>query len=298
MTRIQADFALLMVAFIWGTAFIAQKAGMDGLGPLAFVGVRFLMSSAFVLPFVFRERTRWMALSRRDVLPLVILCISFAGGAILQQVGIKMTSVTNAGFLTSLYVLGVPLVAWVIFRVRPPAVTWVCCCMALMGVWFLNGGSLSSIGPGDIMIIGCAVCFAIQVALVGLMVQRTNLPLTLSLVQYAFCAVIALACAGVTEDVSLDVIARNFWPLFYAGVISGGIAFTLQAVAQRYTPPADAAVILASEGLFAAMAGAMIYRERLGAMGFAGCGLIMAAILTVEMVPVLKKSLSRTARAG
>lgn len=294
MTRLQADLLLLLTALIWGTAFIAQKTGMDGLGPLAFAGIRFVLSFVFILPMVWLEWRRAGAAQRAGLRPgpVIALCMVFAAGVVLQQVGILHTTVTNAGFLTGLYVLGVPFAAWVLFRTRPDARVWLCGLIAVTGIWFLNGGSLTAVGYGDFLILLCAVCFAVQVALLGLLVQRSGMPLTLSLIQYGGCATLALMAAFTFETVTWNAVMVNAGPLLYAGVVSGGVAYTLQAVAQRHTPPADAAVILSGEGLFAALAGAVLLGEVLGPMGFMGCALIMLAILLVEVGPAIRRHLS------
>ncbi len=284
MSRLQADLLLLVAAIIWGTAFIAQKTGMEGLGPYTFIGIRFVLSFLVVLPFSLRElRNRKAAAKSIGSGWVVLLCASFTLGVIFQQVGIQHTSVTNAGFLTGLYVVGVPLVAWLLFR-RPPA--WIMapiCLLAVSGAWLLNGASLTTFRSGDLMIIVCAICFSVQVVMLGHIVQKTGLPFAYSVLQSAVCAIAALALAFVLEDISMAAIIANAPQLIYAGVISGGIAYTLQAVCQQHTPPADAAIILSGEALFAALAGVWLLGDHLDPIGWLGCGLILAAILLVEV---------------
>lgn len=285
MTRLQADCLLLLTALIWGTAFIAQKTGMDGgLGPYGFVGVRFLLSFLVVLPLAWCERRK--APVRAEKLNPVwvwLLCTVFVGGVILQQIGIQYTSVTNAGFLTGLYVVGVPFVGWLLFRRRPAWIVLPACLLAVAGTWLLNGASLTRIGYGDMMVLLCALSFAVQVVVIGYIVQKTARPLFYSVLQYGCCAFVGLALALICETINADVLLQNAPQLLYAGVVSGGIAYTLQAVAQQHTPAADAAVILAGEALFAALAGMILLGDRLDMMGWAGCGLIFAAILLVEI---------------
>lgn len=289
MSRLRADFLLLITAIIWGFAFIAQKQGMDdGLGPLGFVGVRFLMSLIIILPFVMRESRRAAnPVEHRYAWPAVILCFVFLSGVILQHVGILYTTVTNAGFLTGLYVIFVPMAAWVLFRKPPAGIVWGACVIALMGVWFLNGMSISlfggATGKGDAMILGCAFFFGMQVALIGWLVQRTRRPFFFAAIQYAVCAVVGLAAGVFIEGISMAAIEANIMPLLYAGLISGGIAYSLQFVAQQHTPPADSAVILSGEAFFAAIGGAVMLGERLSSTGWIGCGLIVLAILITEV---------------
>lgn len=288
MSRLQADCLLLLTALIWGTAFIAQKTGMEGLGPYGFVGVRFLLSFLVVLPLAFLEHKKARpAAGELHPFWVLLLCAVFVGGVILQQIGIKYTSVTNAGFLTGLYVVGVPFVGWLLFRRRPAWTVLPACLLAVTGTWLLNGAALTRIGYGDLMILLCALSFAVQVVVIGYIVQKTARPLYYSLLQYGGCAVVGLILACVFEGITGDVVLQNAPQLLYAGVVSGGIAYTLQAVAQQHTPAADAAVILAGEAFFAAFAGMILLGDRLNVTGWIGCGLIFAAILLVEIGALL-----------
>lgn len=283
MTRLQADALLLLTAIIWGTAFIAQKTGMNGIGPMGFVGVRFLLSFLVVLPFALRESRRRTALARADLWPGFALCVVFFLAAALQQAGLVTASVTHAGFLTGLYVVFVPFFAWVLFRQRPGRLVWPAAFLALGGVWLLNGArGFEHFVPGDWMVLGCAVFCALQVCLIGTIVQRTYRPLTFCALQYLFTGVAGCILAACFETTDITAYAENMGPLLYAGIASGGIAFTLQAVAQQYSPPSDAAIILSGEALFAALAGYLLLEERMGSAGWSGCALIFAAILMVE----------------
>jgi len=285
MSRLRADALLLLVAVIWGFAFIAQKAGMQSLGPFGFGGGRFLLSFLVVLPFAMREVRK--VIDRRALVLCVPLCIAFFGGVILQQLGLQTTSVTNAGFLTGLYVIFTPLLALVFYRKAPGPTVWVACAMACAGTFLLSGGRLDAFVAGDWLIMASAICFAVQIMLLGYLVQRTGRPLFLACVQYAFCAIVGLSVAAFTEPLNFAAIADSWLPLLYGGVISGGIAYTLQGVAQQYAPPSDAAIIMSAEALFAALAAAVILHERLTPMAWAGCGLLFSAVLVVEAAAYL-----------
>lgn len=290
MSRLRADGLLLLTAIIWGFAFVAQKTGMEGLGPFGFIASRFILSFVVVLPFALREhRTYGPPDGKSGGLVLALSFIFFVGVA-LQQAGIGLTSVTNAGFLTGLYVLGTPAVAWALWKYKPSAIILPACLTAVAGTWFLNGASLDRFHAGDWLVLACALVFSVHVPLLGYTVQRVRRPLTLSAAQYAICAVLGLiACVLFEGGIGLDALRSNALQIFYAGVISGGVAYTLQAVAQQHTPSADAAVIMAGESLFAALGGALLLGERLQGIEWLGCALILAAILLVECVPVLRK---------
>jgi drug/metabolite transporter (DMT)-like permease len=293
MSRLRADLCLLLTAIIWGGAFIAQKTGMNGLGPFGFTGARFVLSFLVVLPFALKEARKAKALTRQDWIQSIILCTVFFLGVVMQQVGMMTTTVTNAGFLTVLYVVLVPFVAMFMFRRRPHWITAPACLMAFAGIWLLGGGSLSAFRYGDWLMLLCAVCFAVQVPLIGLMVQRTGRPLTFAVMQYAACAVAGLAVALACEGMSVAALQANLVQIGYAGLISGGIAYTLQAVAQQHTPPSDAAVILSGESFFAAIFGILLLGEHLTSAGRAGCALILAAMLLVETGVFLPAIFSR-----
>jgi drug/metabolite transporter (DMT)-like permease len=284
MTRLRADLLLLITAIVWGTAFVAQKTGMEGVGPFGFAGVRFVFSLMVVFPLVMLEARhgRGVAFTRQDWWITALMCMAFIGGVILQQAGILHTTVTNAGFLTGLYVVIVPFIVWIMFRTPPAPVIWAASLLAIAGVWLLNGASLTSIGLGDWLVVGCAACFAVQVVLMGVLARRTRRPMLLSAVQYAACAIVGTGLGIGFEGLNLEAVQIDLWPLLYAGVISGGIGYTLQAVAQQHTPSSDAAIIMSGEALFAALAGAILMGDRLDFMGWAGCGMIFAAILLVE----------------
>lgn len=290
MTRLRADFLLFITAVIWGTAFIAQKTGMEGLGPFGFIAARFSLSLLIILPLAIREARLKPVWPQGIGFRLFLFCAVFCGGVIAQQTALLSTSVTNAGFLTGLYVVFTPFAAWILFRHPPGRLIWPACAVAVAGIWLLSGPSLSVFHPGDWLALACAALFGGQVALIGFLVQKTGRPLAIVVIEYASCAALAWLCAFSFEEVTLAGFRDNAAQIAYAGIISGGIAYTIQAVAQQYTPPSDAAIIMAGEALFAALAGAWLLGERLDAGGWLGCALILCAIAMVELRALLKKS--------
>lgn len=284
MTRMRANQLLLLTAFLWGMAFVAQKTGMDGLGPAGFTGIRFLLAALVILPLVLREwrQEKSPPMSRKHKYGAALLGVIFFLAVVLQQAGMMTTTVSNAGFLTGLYVIFVPFFAWMLFR-RPPArIVWPSCLLAFAGVWLLSGGAPAQFTTGDWLVLASALLYGVQIPLVGFLAQGTGRPFTLALVQYAACVVLGLVVAVAFEPLSLAGIQNNLIQILYAGVISGGIAYTIQIVAQQYTAPSHAAIIMLMEAPFAALAGAVLLGERLGAWGLAGCGLIFAAALLAE----------------
>ena len=295
-SRLQADLLLLLTAAIWGLAFVAQKSGMAGLGPFGFVGLRFLLSTLVVLPLAFREwknHAGLPAMTGKDWGLMGVLSLVFFAACYLQQAGMVSASVTNAGFLTALYVVFVPVIGLVVFRHRQSIIVWPACAIAIAGVWLLNGGRLDHLSTGDLLVIACAAAFGLQINLMGIVVRQSARPFTICVAQNAVTALAALALAAANEHITLSGIQASLIPLLYAGIISGGLGFALQAFAQQHTPSADAAIIMSGEALFAAVSGAVLLGERLGAINWLGCGLIFAALLLVELYPYVLKAIRR-----
>jgi drug/metabolite transporter (DMT)-like permease len=261
---------------------------MGSLGPFGFSAVRYLLGTVAVLPLAIWEWRRVQPhLTRRDLVAIAVLCLSFFLGVYLQQAGLTTTSATNGGFLTSLYVLFVPLIALAAFRRLPHPVVWVSMPMAILGVFLLNGGRLDHFGTGDLLVLGCALAWAVQVLILGDIARSTRLPITVSV--FCFVATAALSFGGAFAFERLDFagIAGAWVEILYAGLLSTAVAFTLQAIAQQYVPPANAAIILSAESLFAGLGGALLLGERLPPIGYLGAALIFCAIVLVETVPAL-----------
>lgn len=291
MSRFQANLLLTLVALIWGSAFVAQSHGMADVGPLLFTGVRFLIGSAVVLPLAVRE---WRALGREgcplnraDGWHIVALGGLMTLGAVMQQIGIQFTSVTNAGFLTAVYVPLVPVLAWVLLRQVAHWSVWPAAAGCLAGAFLLSGAHDLHIGLGDLWVLGSAVPWAVHVLMVGRWADRMGAPFLVASGQFAVCGVLSLAAAAVMEPVRWAGIQAAAWPILYTGVLSVGIAFTAQVVAQRYAHAADAAIILSSETLFAAAFGYALLGERLNDAGLLGCGLMLGCILLVQLMPLV-----------
>jgi drug/metabolite transporter (DMT)-like permease len=295
MPRPLATLMLLVTTLLWGLAFSAQKSGMAGIGPLTFAGARYALATLIVLPLVAIEWRHRRPVGRGELMLLAVLCLAFFLGVYLQQAGLVTTTDTNGGFITSLYVLFVPLIALAAFRQGPHPIVWIAMPLALIGVYLLNGGHLDRFNFGDLLVVGSALCWAVQVLLLGRLANSTGLPITISVLCFATTAVLSGAGSLLFESPALAGIAANGMQLLYAGIFATAVAFTLQAVGQRYVPPANAAIILSAESLFAAFGGALFLGERLPPIGYLGAGLIFAAIVLVEAVPaVLARKSERT----
>jgi len=290
MTRLTANSLLLIAAAIWGSAFVAQSTAMDDMGPLMFTGLRFLIAAAVVAPFAWRERQqrRDLPLTARHMRTFFLIGIVFFFGIVIQQYGLLVTTVTNAAFLTALYVVLVPLLGFVAFREKPHPVLLPAAFVALFGIWLLGGGGLDALNWGDGAMVVCAFFWALHVGLIGRIGASSGRPLALAFAQFLVVGCIGFGAGLIVEGITLAALEGAAFELFYTAVLSGGLAFTLQVVAQRWTQAADAAILLSSEALFGALAGALLLGERLDALGLTGCALIFFAILAVQLVPMIE----------
>ena len=291
MSRPVAVLLLVIATAIWGFAFVAQKSAMDHMGPLSFSGTRFLLGGIVLLPFAVLELRRKNAkpsqFSPRLWLLIGLLCAAFLIGSVLQQYGLALTSVTNSGFLTALYVLFVPLIAFIAIRQRPHPIIYIGAPLALIGIFYLNGGQLADFRFGDLLVVISAGFWGAHVFLLGMLSRDTALPVALSAVTFLATGLICLAFAAGFDTAGFSGLVEVWPQLLYTGILSTALAFTLQAIAQQHVPAANAAIILSAESLFAALGGALLLGERLTVVGYAGAGLIFFAILLVEAGPAL-----------
>lgn len=287
-TRLQADALLLFTACIWGFAFVAQKQSMAGIAPMAFVGVRFLLSALVVAPMAWVETRSNQSLpkfSPIDWALLVGLVSSFTLGASVQQFGLLTATATSAGFLTITYVVFVPILTAVVFRGTQHWLSWPACAIALLGVYFLNDVGTGQLSGGDWLLLGCAVCFAFQIILLGMVVRRMHRPFLVCLLQNLVCAAVGLSWAYVAGEIHWPSLTSYWAPILYAGVISGGLGFAIQAFAQQHTPTTHASIIMSTEALFATIGGVLLLGEHLNFLKSVGCGLIFIAILIIQCSP-------------
>ncbi|PCH48440.1 MAG: EamA family transporter [Hyphomicrobiales bacterium] len=295
MSRITANFLLLLAGFVWGLGFVAQDTAMLYIGPFQFVGFRFALATLVVAPFAFLEarklkvRGKFVPFSRIQKLSLFGVGVVFFSMMILQQIGLLATSVTNAGMLTGLYVIFVPLIALAVLKERQTIIVWPASLLALGGIWLLGGGGIDQFSWGDGLVVAGAIFAAIQVIMIGRLSSWLHRPVAVATIQFAVCAVLSFIGFGAVQiggwglepAFHLPDLVNALPEIIFAACFAGGLAFTLQAIAQRHTPAADAAVLLSSEALFAAIAGAILLGERLDWLGYLGCTLMLLAIILV-----------------
>lgn len=277
---------LLTAGAIWGMGFVSQQTAMDHVGPWFFIAIRFAIAALAMLPLALREIARAERhVSRGEYAKFALIGLFFFLGNGAQQVALLTTSVTNAGFLTALYIIIVPVLGVILFRHMPHWIIWPASALALSGIYLLSGGHLDALASGDLLTLLCATFWAAQILLIGRFGQQSRLPVTLSVVQFAVTALMAAAVTLALERVDPYAALLASPEILFSGVVAGGLAFTFQAVGQLHTTAPQAAIFLSSEALFAALFGALILGDRLPPVAWLGCALIFVAILAAELIP-------------
>ena len=286
---VRSNALLLITAVIWGFAFVAQRVGMEYLGPFTYNAARFTLGSLSLLPLLFISRDERPASENiipRPSLKLVVFGGFAAGfmlfmGMSLQQVGLVYTTAGKAGFITSLYVVIVPILA--LFWKQPTnSGTWIGVSLAAIGLYFLSVTEKFSIEFGDLLVFFCAFFWAGQVLIISWLSPRIQ-SVKLAFTQFVVCACLSLVVAVIFEDISWTALTQAIWPILYSGILSSGVAFTFQVIAQRHTHPAHASIIMSMEAVFAAIGGWLLLNEVLSMRGLLGCGLMLGGMLLSQL---------------
>lgn len=284
---LRADFLMLITAMIWGSAFVAQRVGMDSIGPFLFTGLRFALGALALLPLLLyqgRHAARHEPFLQRGLLlGGLAMGLALTVGINLQQVGLLFTSVTNSGFITGLYVIVVPLLGLLIGN-RTGTGTWLGALLAVGGMALLSIGENFQIASGDWIQLAGAFIWGLHVLLVSFFVSRHD-AIRLAFLQFATCAVVSLILAAVFEEASLANVALAAPALLYGGLFAVAVGYTLQVVAQKHAIASHAAIILSLEAVFAAIAGALFLDESLSLRGYVGCALMFIGMLTAQLWP-------------
>ncbi|MCP3872046.1 MAG: DMT family transporter [Desulfobacteraceae bacterium] len=290
MTRFQANMILVFASIIWGSTFVVQQVATGDLGAISFTSARFFMGALIVLPFALvqlkQRQKEEQKITRLEWMGMVLTGLALFSAAVLQQIGIFHTTVANAGFLTALYVPMVPFFAFFALKKTIHWSIWPASIGCLVGTFIMSGAKNLNVNAGDIWVIASAFFWAVHVILVGTMASRTRAPLVVAVVQFFTCATAGLIVGFFVEHPQIAYFAGAFLGILYTGFLSVGIAFTLQVVAQRYTPAADTAIILSAETVFAALAGFIFLGEGLSPLQLAGATMILSSILAVQLLPI------------
>lgn len=304
---------LLLTAAIWGFAFVAQRVGMQHVGAFTFNGVRFALGSLSLLPVIYffnkqsktknetntnenevnvikevKEKNEFKEANLKTTVKSGMLAGSVLFiAASLQQVGLIYTTAGKAGFITSLYIVLVPILG-IFLKQKTHYTTWIGALTAVVGLYLLSINESLTIEFGDFLEIIGAFFWAAHIQLIDRFVKNVD-ALKLSSIQFATCAVLSLIVAFIFEDVNFSGLSSALVPILYGGIMSAGVAYTLQAIGQKFAKPSHAAIALSMEAVFAAIGGAWLLHERLPARGYVGSGLMLLGMLIAQSEN-LKKS--------
>lgn len=286
---------LLLATVIWGTTFVAQSVGMEHIGPFTFQTVRCMLAVLCLLLFIgfmdlrthnkkvlagiWKDKKLWKA---------GVLCgLALFGASSLQQIGLVYTDAGKAGFLTSMYIVLVPI-SGILLRKKPPRMAFTSVGLAVVGLYLLSCVGVTTVNIGDLYLIGCAFVFTVQITLVDHYAAELD-SLRLNCIQCLVCALASLIGAF-TESPSISAIANCWLPLCYAGILSMGVAYTLQIIGQKNLEPTAASLIMSMESVFAVLGGWLILKERMSGWEIAGCVLVFAAVI-LSQLPDKKKNI-------
>ena len=294
--RMLGNFLLLLTAMIWGTAFVFQRVGMESIEPVTFTASRMTIAALAVglvtLFLRFKQRNTPPPTPQTKKYAVIggILCGTFlASASLLQQIGIVDTAAGKAGFITSLYILLVPVLQLILLRQKSPWPVWLAVLIGLIGMYLLCVKDGFSLTFGDAMLLGCALLFSGHILCCDHFVKQAD-PLLLSVIQFITAAVISAVAAWILETPTWDKIVSAAVPILYCGIVSGGIGYTLQIIAQKHTDPAIASLLMSLESVFAVLAGALVLGERMSIQEIIGCVLLFSAILIAETLSAKKKT--------
>ena len=280
MGRSQANGLLMLTAFLWGAGNVAQKTVLEDVGPFTAVGLRCLIAALVLAPFFARIETNPMKGKLRSALKVIV---TFAVGVTLYQMAAGLTSVTNAGFLVNIGIVITPIIAWVLHRQRHGFVVWSAASLALTGAFLMSGGIHSQFNLGDTLAITSAVFFSFWMIFLGEFVVRHGQASFISLLQFLVTGFICLPIALLVEPISISGLKSALPELLILGVVSTGIGYLLQAIAQAHTSASEAGVILSGEAIFGAICAFVMLGETLDHQGLFGAILVLSGIGIVQL---------------
>lgn len=281
--RLKSDIILLIVAVVWGSAFVGQRFAAQHIGPFLFNGSRFILAALILLPLALKQKKK-LNFKKMHFTALIGLILFIAG--YLQQAGLKYTTAGNAGFITGLYVVFVPVFLAFFFHQRLNWTAWVAAFIAFIGLFLLSVQDNFTLAPGDGLELIGAIFWALHVILISKIIKEMEI-LHFAIGQYIIAGILNLIVGFIFESQTLPGFTVAWWTVVYTGILSVGIGYTLQAVGQRHAPPTDAAIILSTEAIFAAGFGYLFLNEILTLQQLLGCIVILAGIIVAQFT--LKK---------
>ena len=284
--QLKGSAQLLFATLIWGGAFVAQSVGMDHLGPMSFQAVRSLLAVAALVPVIALMdrapavfRSRWKA---KGLWKTGILCgLALFAAQSLQQVGLLYTEPGKAGFITAMYIVLVPVFGLFLGR-KCGLRIWVSVGLAVAGLYLLSCVGVTKVNIGDVLILGSAAAFAVQILLIDILAQSID-GLRLNCIQFLVVTVLSALTAAFTETPTWSGVIDCAVPLLYAGVLSSGAAFSLQILGQQHLPPEPASLIMSLESVFAVLSGWLILHQTLRPTELLGCCLVFTGVILCQI---------------
>lgn len=291
----KANLLLLITAIIWGFAFVAQRAGMEYVGPFTFNAARFTLGSLSLIPLLLINKKK--KFEQEIFLPFNKKILLYGGltsglflflGASFQQTGMVYTSAGKGGFITGFYIILVPILGLLV-KQKTSVLTWIGAIIAIMGLYFLSVTENFEINIGDVFVFFAAFFWAGQILVIGFFSKKTD-SIQLAFFQFLVCALLSYISAIIFEVIIIENIFSAIIPILYAGIFSSGIAFTLQIIAQIEAHPANAAIIMSLESVFAVLGGWMILSETIPLRGLFGCVLMLTGMIISQAYLFNKKN--------
>ena len=292
MSHMKANFLMLIATFIWGTAFVSQTTGMGAIGPFTFSFARFFLASLTVLPLllIYEKKNFYSFLNNKNYIYLSLLAgLALFGGMGLQQYALLKSQVANTAFLSTLYVPIVSLISRFIFRSQLHWVVWVAVLLCLYGSYLLSSNQSLDIQKSDSLLFIAAFCFAVHIIVVDIFMKQFYSPFTFGFIQYVIVFLLSMILAFNLETPTFENIKVEWFEIIYTGVLSAGVGYTLQIIAQSKASPAPAAIILSMESVFGALAAWILINQVLDANKILGCLAIFIGVIIVQLVQTNKK---------
>lgn len=287
--NIIGSIILMITALIWGTAFVAQSVGMDYIGPFTFIAARYIVGGLFLLPCIYildsiNKKTSKLKESydKGNLIIGGVLCgiILFAASSF-QQIGMQYTTVGKSGFITALYIIIVPLIG-LLFKRSICTKVWISICISIVGLYILCINESFSISTGDILTLICAFCFSIHILIIDKYSPIVD-AIRMSCIQFFVAGFLGVIFMIIFDKPNITSMFGAFNTIIYAGVMSSGVAYTLQIIGQKYTTPVMATLIMSLESVFAAISGWIILEEILSFKEFIGCCFVFIAIILAQL---------------
>ena len=292
MSHTRANILMLIATLIWGTAFVSQTTGMGAIGPFTFSFGRFFFAFLTVLPFaIYLERNNVSKiLSDRTK---VYLCLATGfflfGGMGLQQYALQKSMISNAAFLSTLYVPFVGIISRFIIKKQVHWIVWIAILLCLYGSYLLSSNQSIEMQQSDSLLFIAALFFALHIICIDIFIKKLNSPFLFGSIQYFIVFILSMLLAFLWEDPKLSNMQIEWFEILYTGIFSAGIGYTLQIIAQHKANPAPAAIILSMESVFAAIAGWIILNQVLDTQKIMGCLAIFVGVIIVQLVPIIIK---------